>query len=136
MQAAETYWEERCQYAYAWRSQLEAGARLAFGSDAPVESPNPFLGLHAAVTRRQADGSPGPEGWYPQQRLTLAEALHAFSSGAAYLAGMEDRLGRLAPGSYADLIVLDEDPFSIDPHQLKDLRPHATMVGGDWVWQG
>lgn len=134
MQAAEKYWGERCQYAYAWRRQLDAGATLAFGSDAPVEWPNPFRGLHAAVTRRREDGGPGAEGWFPEQRLKLDEALRAFTFGPATLAGMEDRLGRLAPGRLADLIVLDEDPFEIDPHNLKDLQPTATMVGGEWVW--
>jgi hypothetical protein len=135
MLAAEKYWGERTQYSYGWRTQLEAGAVLAFGSDAPVESPNPFLGLHAAVTRRRADGSPGPQGWLPDQRLSLAEALAAFSSGAAYAAGMEQRLGRLAPGYLADLIVLEQDPFEIEPHELRHVEPVATMVGGSWVWR-
>ena len=107
MWMAERYWGERTRYSYAMRTQLEAGARLALGSDAPVEKPNPFQGIHAAVTRRRADGSPGEQGWHPEQRLTLTEALHGFTSGAAYAAGMEDRLGRLAPGCLADLIVLD-----------------------------
>ncbi|MEX2144115.1 MAG: amidohydrolase [Anaerolineales bacterium] len=134
MLAAEKYWGERVQYSYGWKSQLDAGAVLAFGSDAPVESPNPFLGLHAAVTRRQVDGSPGPHGWLPEQRLSLAAALAAFTFGPAYLSGMETKLGRLAPGFLADLLVLDEDPFSIDPHELHHLQPKATMLGGEWVW--
>lgn len=135
MHAAETYWGDRTQFSYAWKTQLGAGARLAFGSDAPVESPNPFLGLHAAVTRRRADGSPGEEGWYPKQRLSLQEALAAFTSGPAVAAGMEDRLGSLKPGFLADLIVLENDPFEIDPHDLRHILPLATMVGGEWVWQ-
>jgi predicted amidohydrolase YtcJ len=129
------YWGSRAALSYAWRAQLQAGACLAFGSDAPVESPNPLLGLHAAVTRRRADGSPGPEGWYPAQRLSLLEALHGFTTGAAYAAGMEDRLGRLAPGHLADLIVLGTDPFRCDPHELQFLLPTRTMVGGEWVFQ-
>lgn len=135
MHAADTYWGERSQYAYAWRDQLEADAVLAFGSDAPVESPNPFLGIHAAVTRRRADGTPGAEGWYPQQRLTLAEALAGFTTGPAYAAGMESKLGRLAPGYLADLIVLERDPFRIDAHELQHLQPSAVMLGGEWVWR-
>jgi predicted amidohydrolase YtcJ len=135
MLAAEKYWGERSQFAYAWRSQLDAGAVLAFGSDAPVESPNPFLGLHAAVTRRRADGSPGSQGWYAQQRLALAEALAAFTEGPAYAAGMERKLGRLEPGYLADLIVLEQDPFAIDAHELQHLLPRAVMLGGDWVLQ-
>lgn len=135
MLAADHWWGERAKLAYAPRTQLEAGASLAFGSDAPVESPNPFLGLHAAVARRRADGSPGPEGWYPEQRLSMAEALAGFTTGAAYAAGMEDRLGRLSPGYYADLIVLEEDPFTCAPDSLLTMQPVATMLGGEWVWQ-
>lgn len=133
MNAADAYWGERSQYAYAWRTQLDAGAVLAFGSDAPVESLNPFLGIHAAVTRRRADGTPGLEGWYPEQRLSLAEALAGFTTGPAFAAGMEHKLGRLAPGYLADLIVLETDPFAIDAHELRHLLPSAVMLGGEWV---
>ena len=135
MHMASRYWGARTTLAYAWKTQLAAGARLAFGSDAPVESPNPFLGLHAAVTRRRADGDPGPEGWIPDQRLDLQRAIEGFTTGAAYAANVEGRQGRLAPGCFADLIVLEEDPFSLDSHELRLLRPAATMVGGDWVFQ-
>lgn len=132
---AEQYWGARSKSAYAWNSLLELGTRMAFGSDAPVESPNPFLGLHAAVTRRRADGSPGPEGWYPEQKISLASALHGFTGGAAYAAGMEDRLGKLAPGYHADLLILDQDPFNVDPGQLGEMLPIATMVAGEWVYK-
>ncbi|HVN16207.1 MAG TPA: amidohydrolase [Anaerolineales bacterium] len=135
MLAANRYWGDRSSLAYAWRAQLKQGAHLAFGSDAPVESPNPFWGLHAAITRRRADGSPGPEGWYPEQKLTLAEALDAYSIGAAYAANAETRLGRLAPGFLADLIVLERDPFACDPDDLLSMQSAATMVGGEWVWK-
>lgn len=131
---ADHHWGNRAALSYAWRTQLEAGACLAFGSDAPVESPNPFLGLHAAVTRRRADGSPGEQGWYPAQRLTVLEALHGYTTAPAYAAGMENRLGRLAPGYLADLIVLDTDPFQCDPQQLQHILPLRTMVGGKWVY--
>jgi predicted amidohydrolase YtcJ len=126
---------ERAAYSYAWRTQLDCGARLAFGSDAPVENPNPFHGLHAAVTRCRADGSPGPDGWFPEQRLTVSSAFEGFTSGPAYAAGMEDRLGRLSTGFLADLIVVETDPFTCDPVELYAIKPVATMVGGDWVWQ-
>ena len=135
MHMARRYWGARTTLAYAWKTQLEAGARLAFGSDAPVESPNPFLGVHAAVTRRRADGDPGPGGWIPDQRLDLQQAIEGFTTGAAYAANSESRQGRLAPGYLADLIVLEEDPFSLDSHDLRLLRPAATMVGGEWVFQ-
>lgn len=133
MEMADRHWGERSALAYAWKTQRDAGARLAFGSDAPVESPNPWWGLHAAVTRRRADG-PGPDGWRPEQCISLEDALAGFTTGAAYAAGLEDRLGKLAPGYLADLIVLDKDPFTCQPDEIKNIRPRATMVGGEWVW--
>jgi len=135
MLMADAFWGERSQYAYAMRTQLDNGARLALGSDAPVESPNPFWGLHAAVTRRRADGSPSADGWYPEQKLTLAEAVEGYTLGPAYAAGMEDRLGRLAPNHLADLIVLEKDPFTCEPDELLSMQSSATMVAGEWVWQ-
>jgi predicted amidohydrolase YtcJ len=130
---ADRFWGKRAGLAYALRTQLQAGAILAFGSDAPVESPNPFWGLHAAVTRRRADGSPGPDGWRPEQRLSLEEALFGYTGGAAFAAGRENHLGKLAPGYLADLTILDEDIYSTDPDLIKDLLPVGTMVGGEWV---
>jgi predicted amidohydrolase YtcJ len=135
MLMADAFWGGRSQYAYAMRTQLDRGARLALGSDAPVESPNPFWGLHAAVTRRRADGSPSADGWYPEQKLTMAEAVEGYTLGPAYAAGMEDRLGRLAPNHLADLIVLEKDPFTCEPDELLSMQSSATMVGGEWVWQ-
>jgi hypothetical protein len=136
MHAAEKYWgHDRSQLAYAWRTQLTHGATLAFGSDAPVESPNPFWGLHAATTRRRADGSPGPSGWIPEQKLTMPEALAAYTLGPAFAAGMESRAGRLAPGCLADLIVLEKDPFTCPPDDLLAMQSSATMVDGEWVWR-
>ncbi len=134
MEMADRYWGERARLAYAWRTQLESGARLVFGSDAPVESPNPFWGLHAALTRRRADGFP-EGGWYPAERLTLLEALRAYTVGPACAAGMEDRLGQLRPGFLADLIALPADPFALPPQELRDLRPVRVMLGGEWVWE-
>jgi predicted amidohydrolase YtcJ len=132
MQMADDFWGERAANAYGWRTQLEHGAVLAFGSDAPVESPNPFWGLHAAVTRQRADGTP-KGGWYPEQRLSRREALLAYTQGPAFIAGMEDRLGKLAPGYLADLLVLAADPFEVDPAALREMRPQKVMVGGEWV---
>lgn len=133
MQMADEYWGARAANSYAWRAQLEQGSRLVFGSDAPVDSPNPFWGLHAAVARRRADGTPGPEGWYPEQRLNIHEALQAYTQGPAYAAGMEDRLGKLAPGYLADLLVLEDNPFTCASDTLREIRPSAVMVGGKWV---
>lgn len=135
MVMADRYWGERVQQAYAWRTQLHHGATLAFGSDAPVESPNPFWGLHAAVTRRRADGLPGPQGWVPAQKLSVFEGLRAYTVGPAFAAGWEDHQGCLLPGYFADLLVLDTDPFTCEPEQLRSIRPEACMVAGEWVWQ-
>lgn len=135
MLMADKFWGKRSVGAYALRTQLEAGAVLAFGSDAPVEPLNPLYGIHAAVTRRRADGSPGPEGWYPEQRLTVAEAVRGFTWGAAYAAGLEDRLGTLAPGKLADLVVLDRDIFTCDPMEIREAEVLGTMVGGEWKYR-
>jgi predicted amidohydrolase YtcJ len=133
MAMADRHWGARVALAYAWKTQLDAGAVLAFGSDAPVEAPNPWWGIYAAVTRRRHDGAPGPEGWIPQQRLAVADAIRGFTTGAAFAAGLDGRHGQLSPASLADLLVLDVDPFACDLGVLKDIRPRATMIGGEWV---
>ncbi len=135
MMVADRLLGSRAAFSYAWRTLKQQGARLVFGSDAPIESPNPFKGLHAAVTRRREDGTPGPEGWFPEQRLSVAEALDGFTTGPAFCAGMENRQGRLSKGFFADLIVVRSDPFTCDPAELHRIQPVATMVGGEWVWQ-
>ncbi len=135
MLMADAFWGERSRLAYAMKTQLDFGAPLALGSDAPVESPNPFWGLHAAVTRRRADGSPSADGWYAEQKLSMAEAWAGYTLGAAYAAYMEDRLGQLAPNFLADLIVLEKDPFTCDPDELLALQSSATMVAGEWVYR-
>lgn len=135
MRIADRYWGARCAGAYAWRSLLHAGTALAFGSDCPVEIADPLAGIHAAVTRRRADGSPGPEGWRPEQRLNVEQAVRAYTSGAAYAAGREGQLGSIAPGKLADLTVLDHDIFSIDPHEIRNTKVSATMVGGTFVYR-
>jgi predicted amidohydrolase YtcJ len=134
MLMADRYWGMRAEFAYAWRSQLSHHGRLIFGSDAPVESPNPFWGIHAAVTRRRADGTPSLQGWYPEQCLSIDEALHAYTTSAAYAAGMEKRLGRISQGYLADLLLLNEDPYSCTPGDLLTIHPLAVMVGGEWVY--
>ncbi len=129
---ADRYWGARACWSYNWRLQLEAGAVLAFGSDAPVEPFAPLLGIFAAVTRRRPDGSPGPDGWYPEGRLDIDTTLRAFTQGPAYAAGMERDLGTLAPGYLADLVVLDRDLYTIPPDEILATRVLGTMVGGEW----
>ncbi|WP_308517715.1 amidohydrolase [Sphingomonas flavescens] len=118
---------------YAWHTVLKSGARLAFGSDLPVESPNPFPGLSAAISRQDVEGQP-PGGWRPQERLTLGQALHAFTRGAAYAGFAEAKIGALEPGKYADFIVVDRDPTKIDAQVLAKTEVLETWVGGKKVW--
>lgn len=131
---ADRYWGKRSALAYAWQQQLKSGAVLAFGSDAPVESANPFWGIHAAVTRRRRDGTPDEMGWYPEQKIRLSKALEAYTVGAAYAAGVENKCGKLSPGYLADLVVLDVDPFECSPDNLWNIKPLSTMIGGKWVF--
>ncbi|MHB9031412.1 MAG: amidohydrolase [Anaerolineae bacterium] len=135
MEIADRHWGARAAHAYAWRSLLGQGAVLAFGSDCPVELPDPLRGLHAAITRRRTDGAPGERGWYPEQRLSPGQALRAFTCGAAYAGGVEDSLGTLAPGKLADLTILDRDPATCDPADLLNTAVLATVVGGQFAWR-
>jgi predicted amidohydrolase YtcJ len=118
---------------YAWQTVLKSGARLAFGSDFPVESPNPFPGLGAAISRQDMSGRP-PGGWIPSERLTLGQALHAFTRGAAYAGFAEDRIGALEPGEWADFIIVDRDPTTIDAQALARTQVLETWVGGKKAW--
>ena len=135
MAMADRHWgEPRCAGAYAWRSLLDAGVRLAFGSDAPVEALDVLAGIHAAVTRRQADGSPGHEGWHPEQRLSVAEAVHGYTLGAAYAAGEECWRGSITQGKLADLVVLSEDIFACDPMDILSTCVDLTIFDGRVVY--
>ena len=135
MLMADRHWGKRCAGAYALKTMLEHGTVLALGSDCPVEVIDPLVGIHAAVTRRRVDGSPGPDGWRPEQRLTVEEAVRGFSWGPAYAAGMEDRLGSLTVGKLADMTILQEDIFSIDPMEIPYIPVLGTLVGGRFAWR-
>jgi len=130
MEMADRLWGERGVGAYAFRSLLDRGTTLAFGSDSPVEPLDPLVGIHAAVTRRDADGAPGPEGWHPEQRLTVEQAVRAYTTGAAYASGEEAVKGCLAPDRLADCIVLDRDIFAVPPMEILETRVEATFVAG------
>lgn len=131
---ADKFWGARAPYSYNPRLQLDRGVTVAFGSDTPVEPLGSMRSIHAAVTRQRADGSPGPEGWYPSARLTVDEALRGHTIGAAYAGGMDDRLGRLAPGYLADLVLLNRDMYTVEPSELLNVEVVSTMVGGTWRW--
>lgn len=133
MAMVDQYWGERGRYAYAFKSLLSHGTRMAFGSDAPVETPNPWVGLHAAVTRRRADGTPGPDGWYPAQKVDRRSALRAYTVEAAFLEGLEGEIGTLAPGMRADLTVPDRDVLTCPPDELPHTTALLTVAGGEIV---
>jgi predicted amidohydrolase YtcJ len=125
---------ERLGGAYAWRSMIANGSPLAFGSDFPVESPNPFPGLAAAISREDPNGQP-QGGWLPEQRVTLEQALAAFTRGAAYAGFAEDRIGSLEKGRWADFILVDRDIFdAATPRQLRETKVVETWMAGRKVW--
>ncbi len=119
--------------AYAWQSVLKSGAKLAFGSDFPVESPNPFPGLAAAISRQDMEGQP-PGGWIPSERLTFEQALAAFTRSAAYAGFAEGKIGALEPGKWADFIIVDRDPTKVDAQSLARTEVLETWVAGKKVW--
>jgi predicted amidohydrolase YtcJ len=133
MLMAEEHWGARCSGAYAWRSLMEGGAALAFGSDAPVEKPDVLRGIYAAVTRTTEDGMPAG-GWYAEQCLMLPEAVYAYTLGAAYASGEERIKGSISVGKQADIVVLSQDIFEGHPQDLLATRVDATIVGGDVVF--
>jgi len=124
---------ERIKGGYAWRRLLDSGAVIASGSDFPVELPNPFLGLYAAVTRQDRRGYPD-SGWYGDQAMSRAEALHSFTLAAAFAANQEDRMGSLEPGKWADFIIVDRDYFEIPAAEIDDIKVLQTWVGGTLVY--
>ena len=124
---------ERIKGAYAWQHFLKQGTIVAAGSDFPVESPNPFYGLYSAVTREDHNGQP-PGGWYPDQNMTPAEALRAFTLDAAYAEHAEKTLGTLEPGKWADFILIDHDVFKDPASKIWDTKVLQTWVGGKPVY--
>jgi predicted amidohydrolase YtcJ len=136
---SDMYWIEdrlgpdRVLYAYAWRSLLDSGARLALGSDFPVEHVNPMLGIHAAVTRQDVKAWP-QGGWYPQQKLSREEAVRGFTLDAAYAGFMEQSVGSLESGKRADFIVLDQNVFGIEAAEIHTIKVLQTWLDGEMVY--
>lgn len=122
----------RAHRAYRFHGLLDAGTILALGSDCPVADPNPFWGIHAAVTRRRRDGTPS-QGWYPDQRMTVGEAIWGYTKGPAIACGREADLGSIAPGKLADLVVLDRDILTISPMEIYQAKAVLTVFDGQIV---
>jgi predicted amidohydrolase YtcJ len=137
---SDMYWAEarlgaeRVKGAYAWRTILNAKGRLALGSDFPVEMVNPWLGIHAAVTRQDAKNWP-EGGWIPSEKLTLAEAIRGFTIDAAYAAFEESTRGSIAPNRWADFTIVDGDLLGVDPTNLDEVKVRMTVVGGEIVYE-
>ncbi len=125
---------ERCKGAYAWRSLMNAGAQLAFGTDYSVEPLEPMEGLYAAVSRKDRLGEEG-EGWFPEQKLSMEEAIEYYTLGAAYAQFMEDRKGMLKEGYLADIVIVDQDLLTIPEDQIMKTKVDYTIVGGKVVYQ-
>jgi len=126
---------DRIKGGYAWRTFLDQGTPLAFGSDFAVEKPDPLLGFFAAITRQTEDLTP-EGGWYPEQALTREEALHAFTLGAAYSSFQEDELGSITPGKRADFVVLSEDIMTVPAPRILETDVVATVLDGEFVYGG
>jgi predicted amidohydrolase YtcJ len=133
LMAAKRLGPNRLAGAYAWQTVLKSGAKLAFGTDFPVESANPFPGLAAAISRQDLNGQP-PGGWIPSERLTFEQALDAYTRRAAYAGFAEQKIGALEPGKWADFIIVDRDPTKGDPQTLARTEVLETWVGGKKVW--
>lgn len=123
---------ERGKGTYAFRSFLDRGVKLAFGSDWTVATLDPLWGMYAAVTRRTLDDK-NPRGWYPEQRISLAETIEAYTMGSAYVESAETKKGSITLGKLADVVVLDADVFAIPPEKLKDVKVNVTVAGGKIV---
>jgi predicted amidohydrolase YtcJ len=124
---------ERCKGTYAWRSFIDAGSTLAFGTDYQVEPLNPMEGLYAAVSRKDRLGEEG-EGWFPEQKLTMEEAIKYYTLGSAYAQFMEDRKGIIKPGYLADIVIVDKDLLTISESEIMKTKVDYTITGGKVVY--
>lgn len=125
---------DRTGCAYAYRSMLDAGLRVMFSSDSPVCDPSPLMGIHALVTRQRKDGTP-PGGWHPEQRITVHEAIEGYTIVPARAYGVDQDLGSITPGKFADLILLDQDITAIDPARIPEAQVEMTVFNGRVVYQ-
>jgi len=126
---------ERSKRAYAWRTFVDNNVSIAFGTDWPVEPLDPMRGIYSAITRKNIESDSPEQGWFPEQKLTLTEALKFYTVGSAYASFEEDLKGRIEPGKLADIIVLDNDLYAIEPEELLTTRVRYTIFGGKIVYE-
>ncbi len=129
---AEKHWGKRSKFAYAFKSLIDSGARVVFGSDAPIETLNPWMGIHAAVTRHRFGEK---ESWYPEQRVTVAEAVLAYTRWASYASYEENLKGSIEVGKLADMVILSQDILKIDPEEIPETKVECTILGGKIVFE-
>jgi hypothetical protein len=121
------------RHTYVYREMIDAGVPIMFSSDAPVCDPNPLVGIHAAVTRQRRDGTP-EGGWYPDQRISVEQAVRGYTTVPSEFYGRSKELGSLSPGKRADMIVLDQNIFDVDPMRIHDTRVDMTIFDGKIVY--
>jgi predicted amidohydrolase YtcJ len=131
---ANKVWGERARLTYAFRSLLDAGTVLAFGSDAPVAPMNPMLGVYTAVTRQDNHHQP-TGGWHLQECISLEETIYAYTMGPAIMSGKQHLQGSITPGKWADLIVLEQDLFAVEPEKIGETAVATTIFAGEIVYQ-
>jgi predicted amidohydrolase YtcJ len=132
MDIAERYWGRRCKFAYMFNTLLKTGAKMVFGSDAPIESIDPWRGIHAAVCRKRIGAK---QSWYPEEKLTIAEAISGFTRWAAFASYDENQRGSIEVGKLADMVVLSQDPFQLDPDEIPNAKVELTILEGKIVFE-
>ncbi len=129
---AEKYWGKRCRLAYAYHTLLKSGAKVVFGSDVPIETLNPWKGIHAAVTRKRIGGK---ESWYPEEKVSVAEVVFAYTQGASYASYEENLKGSIQVGKLADMVILSQDIFQINPEEIPATKVECTILGGKIIFE-
>jgi predicted amidohydrolase YtcJ len=130
---AEKYWGERCRLAYAYKTLLKSGARVVFGSDVPIESLDPWKGIHAAVTRHRTGEE---KSWFPDEKVSVAEAVSAYTQWASYASYEENLKGSIQVGKLADMVILSRDIFQTNPEEIPDTKVECTILGGRIIFEG
>ncbi len=133
LEMAKLHWGERVRWSYAWNSQFETGAHVIFGSDAPVETPDPWAGIFASIARRPVGSAPDTPVWVPEECISIDKSIRAYTSLPAACSPWKSLIGQIAPGYAADIIILDRNPMEMDADAILKIQPCAVMVNGEWM---